>query len=90
MEACCVQRELKEQRFKLLGVHDADHNLGAHTNAELRKVEDRHIREVVKFQEACGLPVVTDGDFRRRSWWTDFLLGFSGLRFPTRQDADHA
>ena len=60
--------ELKEQRFKLLGVHDADHNLGAHTNAELRKIEDRHIREVVKFQEACGLPVVTDGDFRRRSW----------------------
>jgi 5-methyltetrahydropteroyltriglutamate--homocysteine methyltransferase len=71
--------ELKEQRFKLLGVHDADHNLGAHTNIELKKIEDQYIREVVKFQEACGLPVVTDGDFRRRSWWTDFLLSFTGL-----------
>jgi len=71
--------ELKEQRFKLLGVHDADHNLGAHANAELKKLEDHHIREVVKFQEACGLPVMTDGDFRRRSWWTDFLLSFTGL-----------
>jgi 5-methyltetrahydropteroyltriglutamate--homocysteine methyltransferase len=71
--------ELREQRFKLLGVHDADHNLGAHDNPELKNIEDRHIREVVKFQEQCGLPVVTDGDFRRRSWWTDFLLSFTGL-----------
>jgi len=70
---------LKEKRMSLLGVHDADHNLGAHANAELTKIEDGYIREVVKLQEDCGLPVVTDGDFRRRSWWTDFLLSFSGL-----------
>ena len=70
---------LKEKRMSLLGVHDADHNLGAHSNAELTKIEDGYIREVVKLQEDCGLPVVTDGDFRRRSWWTDFLLSFSGL-----------
>jgi len=70
---------LKETRMRMLGVHDADHNLGAHANAELTKIEDGYIREVVKLQEDCGLPVVTDGDFRRRSWWTDFLLSFSGL-----------
>ncbi len=70
---------LREQRFALLGTHDADHNLGAHANAELTKIEDGYIRDVVRFQENCGLPVVTDGDFRRRSWWTDFLLSFTGL-----------
>lgn len=70
---------LREQRFNLLGLHDADHNLGVHTNAELTKIEDGYIRDVVKLQEDCGLPVITDGDFRRRSWWTDFLLSFTGL-----------
>ena len=39
--------ELKERRFKLLGAHDADHNLGAHANAELKKLEVHNIREVV-------------------------------------------
>src|SRR5262245_53559907 len=71
--------QLKEKRFALLGVHDADHNLGAHANSDLTKIEDGYIRDVVKLQEECGLPVVTDGDFRRRSWWTDFLLSFTGL-----------
>jgi 5-methyltetrahydropteroyltriglutamate--homocysteine methyltransferase len=71
--------QLREARIRLLGEHDADHNLGPHRNAELRALEDRYIRDVVKLQEECGLSVVTDGDYRRRSWWTDFLLGFSGL-----------
>ena len=70
---------LREARIRLLGKHDADHNLGPHHHVELTAIEDRYIREVVKLQEACGLSVVTDGDYRRRSWWTDFLLGFSGL-----------
>ncbi len=70
---------LRERRFALLGLHDADHNLGTHANAELTAIEDDYIRAVVKLQEDCGLPVVTDGDFRRRSWWTDFLLSFTGL-----------
>lgn len=71
--------ELRDARFKLLGVHDADHNLAAHNNAALTSFEDGFIRDVVRLQEECGLPVVTDGDFRRRSWWTDFLLSFTGL-----------
>lgn len=71
--------ELRDARFRLLGLHDADHNLGQHDNAELTAIEDKHIRDVVKFQEERGLSVVTDGDFRRRSWWTDFLLSFTGL-----------
>jgi 5-methyltetrahydropteroyltriglutamate--homocysteine methyltransferase len=71
--------ELREARIRLLGEHDADHNLGPHHNAELSAIEDRYIHDVVKLQEGCGLSIVTDGDYRRRSWWTDFLLGFSGL-----------
>jgi 5-methyltetrahydropteroyltriglutamate--homocysteine methyltransferase len=71
--------ELREARIRLLGEHDADRNLGPNHNAELGAIEDRHIRDVVKLQEECGLSIVTDGDYRRRSWWTDFLLGFSGL-----------
>lgn len=72
-------KELKTKRFELLGVHDADHNLAAHGNAQLTEIENGYIREVVKLQEDCGLPFITDGDFRRRSWWTDFLLSFTGL-----------
>ncbi len=71
--------ELRAARIRLLGEHDADRNLGPHHNAELSAIEDRHIRDVVTLQEECGLSIVTDGDYRRRSWWTDFLLGFSGL-----------
>ena len=74
-----VQPRSGKAPLSLLGVHDADHNLGAHANAELTKIEDGYIREVVKLQEQWGLSVVTDGDFRRRSWWTDFLLSFTGL-----------
>src|SRR5262245_9105839 len=69
---------LRAARDTHLGVHDADHNLGAHDNAALRKIEDGFVREVVAMQEQCGLPVVTDGEFRRRSWWTDFYLSLTG------------
>ena len=67
-------------RERLLGVHDTDHNLGAHDNAELRAIEDAHIREVVQLQEDAGLQFITDGDFRRRSWWTDFFMSLDGPR----------
>jgi 5-methyltetrahydropteroyltriglutamate--homocysteine methyltransferase len=73
-------KELREARDRLLGVHDATRNLGAHDNAELRKIEDRHVRDVVALQESVGLKVVTDGEFRRRSWWTDFYLSLTGTR----------
>src|SRR5919197_1885058 len=71
---------LLEAREALLGVQDADRNLGAHDNAELRAIEDECVREVVRMQEEIGLPIVTDGEFRRRSWWSDFLLSLTGTR----------
>ncbi len=77
-------QELQRARERLLGVHDFDHNLGAHNNAELRQLEDQHIKEVVALQESLGLRSITDGDFRRRTWWTDFVLGLQGTAMTMR------
>jgi len=45
---------------------------------QLKQLEDAAIADVVKLQETVGLQVVTDGEFRRRSWFQDFLLALSG------------
>jgi len=47
--------------------------------AELRRVEDQHIREVVKKQEAIGLRSITDGEFRRTFFHLDFLEQLAGV-----------
>jgi len=44
-----------------------------------RTVQDEAIREVVKLQEDCGLQVVTDGEFRRISYWEKFVRLTQGL-----------
>jgi len=46
---------------------------------ELRAVQDECIREVVKLQKDCGLEVVTDGEFRRISYWEKFVRLTRGL-----------
>jgi 5-methyltetrahydropteroyltriglutamate--homocysteine methyltransferase len=53
---------------------------GPLTYAGLSELEDAAIREAVQLQEDVGLPVVTDGEFRRRSWFQDFLLALAGTR----------
>jgi 5-methyltetrahydropteroyltriglutamate--homocysteine methyltransferase len=45
---------------------------------ELESVESEAIREAVKLQEDVGLQAVTDGEFRRRSWYQDFVLSLGG------------
>ena len=71
---------LRDARHRLLGVHDNNTNLHAHDNAELREIENRYIADVVAMQEEAGLSVVTDGEFRRRSWWSDVYLSLTGTR----------
>jgi 5-methyltetrahydropteroyltriglutamate--homocysteine methyltransferase len=44
----------------------------------LRAIEDASIREAVRQQEEVGLPVVTDGEFRRAVWWGDFIFTIKG------------
>ncbi|HEX2134476.1 MAG TPA: 5-methyltetrahydropteroyltriglutamate--homocysteine S-methyltransferase [Microvirga sp.] len=46
---------------------------------ELKAVEDREIRDVIKRQEEIGLRAVTDGEFRRAYWHFDFLEHLDGV-----------
>ena len=52
--------------------------LGKLTAAELRAVEDRHIRDAIRKQEAIGLRAATDGEFRRAFWHYDFVARLAG------------
>src|ERR1700758_3775216 len=46
---------------------------------ELKAIEDREIKDVIKKQEAAGLQSITDGEFRRSWWHLDFLWGLDGV-----------
>ena len=46
---------------------------------ELKAVEDREIKDVIKKQESVGLQSITDGEFRRSWWHLDFLWGLDGV-----------
>src|SRR4029450_7353372 len=52
---------------------------GEVTKAELRTLEDRHIRDVVALQESAGLSGIPDGELRRAFWHVDFLTGLDGI-----------
>ncbi len=58
----------------------AAHAGGQLDGAALRGIEDECIRAAVLAQEALGLKVVTDGEFRRAWWHFDFLCGLAGVR----------
>jgi 5-methyltetrahydropteroyltriglutamate--homocysteine methyltransferase len=45
----------------------------------LRAAQDEAIREVIQLQRDCGLEVVTDGEFRRISYWEKFVRLTRGL-----------
>jgi methionine synthase II (cobalamin-independent) len=47
--------------------------------AALKAVEDREIERVVKKQEALGLKLATDGEFRRTWYHFDFFKGLAGV-----------
>jgi 5-methyltetrahydropteroyltriglutamate--homocysteine methyltransferase len=53
------------------------------TDAQLREVEDREIDKVIKKQEAVGLKLATDGEFRRSWWQFDFYKGLDGAELYT-------
>jgi len=72
-------KRLKEARESLLGPQTPDQHLGPHDNAQLRAVEDDCVREIVAMQERVGLRAATDGEFRRRSWWLDLIMGWEGF-----------
>lgn len=47
--------------------------------AALRAVEDEAIAAVAKWQEGLGLKAITDGEYRRKFFHTDFLLQLDGI-----------
>jgi 5-methyltetrahydropteroyltriglutamate--homocysteine methyltransferase len=58
------------------------------------QIQDQCIRDVVKLQEGVGLEVVTDGEFRRGSYWGRFVERIDGFVikpavFKFRDDHGH-
>jgi 5-methyltetrahydropteroyltriglutamate--homocysteine methyltransferase len=71
----------------------AKNRKGELSDAELKKIQDQDIRDVVKLQESIGLQAITDGEFRRDWWHIDFIHGFDGIdltvnRFATFHGTD--
>ncbi len=48
-------------------------------DTELKKIQDECIAGIVAFQESIGLPSITDGEFRRRSWSAGFIDAVEGF-----------
>ena len=71
--------KLKQARERFLGPQTPTSNIGPHHDPGLRAVEDECVREVIAMQERAGLKGVTDGEFRRRSWWLELILGWQGF-----------
>ena len=47
--------------------------------ADLKEVEDREIEKLLTKQQAVGLKLATDGEFRRTWWHFDFFRGLDGV-----------
>ncbi|MCK0473224.1 5-methyltetrahydropteroyltriglutamate--homocysteine S-methyltransferase [Halalkalibacter sp. APA_J-10(15)] len=62
-------------------IHKArkDFQEGALTAQQLHEIETEEIKKVVDKQIEVGLEAVTDGEFRRRFWHTDFLEHLNGV-----------
>ncbi len=57
----------------------ADYQSGTITYEDLRNIETEEIKRIVDKQIEVGLEAVTDGEFRRRFWHTDFLEHLNGV-----------
>lgn len=70
------------------------HRLGQLDAAGLGAAQDAAIREAVGMQEAAGLKSITDGEFRRPSYWARFVERVDGLevrpaRFRFHDETGH-
>ena len=62
-----------------------DFHAGKIGDEEMTAAQDQAIREAVAMQEAVGLRTITDGEFRRVSWYGGFVQAVDGL---TNKPAD--
>jgi 5-methyltetrahydropteroyltriglutamate--homocysteine methyltransferase len=71
-----------------------DHNAKRIDDVHFAQIQDRCISDVVAMQETAGLQVVTDGEFRRGSYWGRFVERIEGFvikpaDFKFRNDHGH-
>jgi 5-methyltetrahydropteroyltriglutamate--homocysteine methyltransferase len=55
------------------------HGEGRMSERDLEAILERSIIDAVRMQEQAGFAVVTDGEFRRGSWFLGFVNGVEGL-----------
>lgn len=65
-------------RPEVLKVARENFEEGRITRTELTKTENEEIIKLIEKQKENGLLAVTDGEFRRRWWHLDFILGLNG------------
>ena len=49
------------------------------SSEELSRVEDRAITDIVRMQEEVGLPIVTDGEYRRKLFFSTVVATANGF-----------
>ena len=69
-----------------------DHAAGRIDDDAFRAAQDAAVRDAVALQESLGFRAVTDGEFRRASYWSHFVEAVEGLgvgpaRFAFHDDA---
>ncbi len=72
--------------LQLLELFDR-HSRGEVDDAELSLTQDNAIRAVIRKQEEIGIPVVSDGEFRRRNFQESFANAVSGYDVPAQVEA---
>lgn len=60
-----------------------DRHLGKITDAELEAIEDVCILEVLRMQNAVGLGITSDGEFRRQFWFSALFESVRGMKQST-------
>ena len=53
------------------------------TRGEFEEIQDDCIRAVVMMQQDVGLKSITDGEFRRASYWSHFVEAVDGFTVKT-------
>ncbi|KAJ5916379.1 hypothetical protein N7504_000394 [Penicillium tannophilum] len=64
------------------------HEAGKVSDAELAKVEDKEITDIVNTQLKLGYPAASDGEYRRHMFWGTFFPGLDGFEEITEFETD--
>ena len=64
-----------------------EHAHGRVSDAQLKALQDKAVSDTVRKQQEIGLPILTDGEFRRRNFQDSFSRAVSGYDVPENADA---